>query len=77
MFLREREKEIEFNGAFVATQPEYYKELQETIHTSRMDFDLDGCKDCWIFISEDLDDFEAKVKEACAMIKNGDRRIGK
>jgi hypothetical protein len=42
-----------------------------------MEFDLDGMENSWIFISEDLDDFEQKVKKACKMIKAGDERIGK
>lgn len=77
MFLREKETEIEFNGVFIATHPEHYRALQDEIHCSKMDFDLDGMKDSWIFISEDLNDFEEKVKKACEMIKQGDSRIGK
>ena len=76
-FLRERSTELEFNGVFVATQPQFYGELQKEIHHSKMEFDLDGSKDSWIFISEDLDDFEDKVKEACELVKKDDVRIGK
>jgi hypothetical protein len=42
-----------------------------------MEFDLDGDEKSWIFISEDLDDFEQKVKKACEMARSGDERIGK
>jgi hypothetical protein len=77
MMLRDREQQPEFNGVFVATTPEYYEGLQQELHKSRMEFDLDGADHTWIFISEDLDDFEAKVKKACEMIKSGDERIGK
>jgi len=77
LFLRENDEQPEFNGVFVATEPEYFAALQKEIHASKMEFDFDGSKDSWIFISEDLDDFEEKVKKACAMIKNGDARIGK
>ncbi len=76
-FLRERSTEIEFNGVFVATQPQFYVELQKEIHHSKMEFDLDGSKDSWIFISEDLDDFQDKVLKACELVKKGDMRIGK
>jgi hypothetical protein len=76
-FLRERNTELEFNGVFVATQPQFYVELQKEIHHSKMEFDLDGSKDSWIFISEDLDDFEDKVKKACELVKKDDVRIGK
>jgi hypothetical protein len=77
LFLREREEQIEFNGVFVATEQEHFAALQKEIHTSKMIFDFDGSKDSWIFISEDLDDFEQKVKKACEMIKSGDERMGK
>lgn len=77
LFLRDSEKYPEFNGVFVATIPEFFEELQQEIHTSRMEFDLDGTKDSWIFISEDLPDFEQKVAKACVLIKQGDERIGK
>lgn len=77
MLLREREVYPEFNGVFIATQPEYFEALQKEIHASKMQFDLDGADNTWIFISEDIDGFELKVKKACEMIKAGDARIGK
>ncbi len=77
LFLREKNEQIEFNGVFVATEPTHFAALQNEIHASKMEFDFDGSKDSWIFISEDLDEFEQKVKKACEMIKNGDARIGK
>ena len=77
MLLRESNTAPEYNGVFVATVPEFYKELQTEIHTSRMEFDLDGSKDSWIFISEDLEDFETKVAKACELIKSGDERFGR
>lgn len=76
-FLRDRETELEFNGVFVATQPQYFAELQKEIHHSKMEFDLDGSIDSWIFISEDLDDFKEKVNKACELVKRDDVRIGK
>ena len=42
-----------------------------------MEFDFDGSKNSWIFISEDLPDFEQKVELACELVKQGDERIGK
>jgi hypothetical protein len=77
IFLRERETQLEFNGVFIATTSEHFKELQAEIHTSRMEFDFDGTRDSWIFLSEDLSDFEEKVKKACEMIRNSDNRIGR
>lgn len=77
LLLREREVHPEFNGVFVATQPAFFEEMQKEIHTSRMEFDLDGTENTWIFISEDIDGFEEKVRKACEMIKAGDERIGK
>lgn len=76
-FLRERNTELEFNGVFVATLPQFYAELQQEIHHSKMEFDLDGSHDSWIFISEDLDDFKEKVNKACELVKKNDMRIGK
>ena len=77
LFLRDKETQPEFNGVFVATQPAYFEALQQEIHTSKMEFDFDGSHNSWIFISEDLDDFETKVKKACELIKSSDVRIGK
>lgn len=77
MLLRERENEPEFNGIFVATQPEYFDDLQDEIHVSNMIFDLDGVPHSWIFLSEDLEDFDKKVKKTCEMIRANDERIGK
>src|SRR5687768_14129828 len=77
LFLRERDNQPEFNGVFIANKPEHFGALKKKIHDSKMEFDLDGTKDSWIFISEDLVDFEEKVKKACLMVKNGDERIGR
>ncbi len=77
MLLRERDNQPEFNGVFVATQPEHFDTLSNDLHSSNMDFDIDGDEYTWIFISEDLDDFKEKVKKAAEMVKVGDQRIGK
>jgi hypothetical protein len=58
LLLRDVEHNPEFNGVFVATQPEYFDALSSEIHSSQMDFDIDGSQHSWIFFSEDLDDFE-------------------
>ena len=77
LLLRHREIYPEFNGVFVAAQPQFFDALQKEIHLSKMDFNLDGVPHSWIFISEDLPDFEEKVRKTCEMIKAGDERIGK
>lgn len=77
MLLRERENEPEFNGIFIATQPQFFDALQNDIHTSNMTFDLDGVGHSWIFLSEDLEDFHEKLQKTCDMIKANDERIGK
>jgi hypothetical protein len=77
LLLRDRDNQPEFNGVFIPTEPAYFESLQGEIHRSKMKFDLDGRHDSWIFISEDLEDFEEKVKKACELIKAGDIRIGK
>ncbi len=77
LLLRDRANQPEFNGIFVATQPEFFDALQNQIHISNMNFNLDGVPHTWIFLSEDLEDFDEKVKKTCEMIKVGDERIGK
>lgn len=77
VLLRDRENQPEFNGIFVATQPQFFNTLQDEIHLSNMNFNLDGVEHSWIFLSEDLPDFNEKVKKTCEMIKAGDQRIGK
>lgn len=77
LLLRDRENQPEFNGVFIATQPQFFDALQMEIHASKMDFDLDGAPHTWIFLSEDLPDFDEKVKKVCEMIKADDLRIGK
>lgn len=77
MLLREQETQPEFNGVFVATKPEYYEELCNELHTSNMEFDIDGNYHTWIFISEDIEHFNDVVKKAIELIKSGDHRIGK
>lgn len=77
MLLRSVEVNPEYNGVFVATQPEHFEALSNELHSSPMEFDIDGSQHSWIFISEDLDDFEEKVRKACEMVKAGDERIGK
>ena len=77
LLLRNRENQPEFNGVFVATKPEFFDALQKEIHFSKMNFNLDGVIHSWIFLSEDLADFDDKVKKTCEMIKAGDERIGK
>ncbi len=77
LLLRDRQNQPEFNGVFVATQPMFFDTLQNEIHVSSMNFDLDGAPHTWIFLSEDLEDFNEKVKKACELIKAGDERIGK
>ncbi len=77
LLLRERDTQPELNGVFVATKPAFYEALQSEVHTSNIDYDIDGAPFTWIFISEDLPDFEDKVKYACELIKAGDERIGK
>lgn len=74
--LREREERIEFNGVFIATQPQYFDALENEIHISRMEFDLDGTAHSWLFLSEDLADFDEKIALTCNMVKAGDERIG-
>jgi hypothetical protein len=77
LLLRERENQPEFNGVFVPTTPEFFDELSNEIHSSNMEFDIDGMPHTWIFISEDISGFHEVLQKACKLIKAGDERIGK
>ena len=77
MLLREKESQPEFNGVFVATRPEYYDALGKELHSSNMKFDIDGNHHTWLFISEDLHDFDELIRKAAELVKGGDERIGK
>jgi hypothetical protein len=77
LLLRERENQPEFNGVFVPTEPQFFDELSRDVHSSNMDFDIDGAPHTWIFISEDLTNFHEVLQKACELIKAGDKRIGK
>jgi hypothetical protein len=77
LLLREKENQPEFNGVFVPTEPRYFDELSTEIHFSNMEFDIDGAPHTWIFIREDLPDFHEVLQRACALIRAGDKRIGK
>ena len=77
LLLREKENQPEFNGVFVPTSPEHFDALSQEIHSSNMEFDIDGMPHTWIFISEDLPDFHDVLQRACELIKSGDKRIGK
>ncbi len=77
LYLRDGETQPEYNGVYIATEPQYFDALENEIHSSKMEFDLDGAAFTWLFISEDLPDFNQKVKKACELIKANDTRIGK
>jgi hypothetical protein len=77
MLLRDKENQPEFNGVFIATQPKFFDALSSELHSSNMEFDIDGAPHTWIFISEDLNDFSDKLKLAAELVKKGDERIGK
>lgn len=76
-FLRNIEFNPEYNGVYVATTVEHFNYLQEHLHKSFMEVDLDGEDNTWIFLSEDLEDFETKVEQACNLLKNNSGLIGK
>ena len=75
--LREQEAQPEYNGVYIATEPDFYDTLESEIHSSLMEVDIDGLAHSWLFVSEDLPNFDEKVKKACEMLKGGDTRLGK
>ncbi|MBX2930859.1 MAG: hypothetical protein KF781_02800 [Chitinophagaceae bacterium] len=77
LLLRDSNINMQYNGVYVAALPEFYTELLEEIQVNKTDVDIDGSKNSWLFISEDLIGFEQKVELACSLIKSEDERIGK
>ena len=78
LLLRQREKEPQLNGVYVATLPEHYDNLRATLGLGDPPqlFSKNDKKE-WLFLPEAHARFESAVVKACQLIKKGDRRIGK
>lgn len=70
-----REKEPLQKGVFIATVVENVDSLK--LDFPRAEFEMLKEGKVWVFVSEDLPEFEAYAIRACEMIASGDPRIGR
>ncbi len=77
LILRQRDKNPESNGVWIATSQEFHSSLKKDIPslTSLTSNDLKDTE--WQLIPEEHPDFEASVRKACELIVNKDARIGR
>jgi hypothetical protein len=77
LFLYDQEKWPDFRGVSLATTPEHYRSLaREFSSTPEAEHQKIGGRP-WLLIPAGAVDFEEQVLKACAMILNGDPRIGR
>jgi hypothetical protein len=75
--LRDRPKNIESNGVWVATSKEHHESLREELPSLTAIPVLGSGETGWQLLSAYDDDFETQVITICEMIKKNDPRIGK
>ncbi len=80
-FLRNREDKIELNGVWVAVAtPDDYQSLAKELPSINQDKKLIEDKKSnnkWLLLSTFDDQFESLVNNACDLVINNDKRIGK
>jgi hypothetical protein len=82
LFLMHREKPLirregdpMQKGVYIATTTDHVDALNAIFPTA--EFEMLKEKKVWIFVSEELAEFEPYVIEACELITSGDQRIGR
>ncbi len=77
LILRQRDKNQEMNGVWIATSQEFHNSLRKDIPslTSITPNTLEDTE--WQLIPENHPDFETSVRKACELILNHDIRIGR
>lgn len=70
-----REKEDLQKGVYIATRGDHIESLKIDFPAAEFEILKEG--KVWVFVSEDLPEFEAYVVRACEMISAGDPRIGR
>jgi hypothetical protein len=70
-----REKEDMQKGVYVATTVDHIESLKTDFPSAEFEMLKEG--KVWIFVSENLAEFEAYVVRACELISAGDPRIGR
>jgi hypothetical protein len=73
--LRRREKEDLQKGVYIATTVDSVESLKTDFPSAEFEMLKEG--KVWVFVSEDLSEFETYVVRACEMISAGDPRIGR
>jgi len=80
-FLRNRDDKIELNGVWVAVAtPDDYGSLIKELPSINQDKELvedNKSENKWLLLSAFDDQFESLVNEACDLVLNNDKRIGK
>jgi hypothetical protein len=75
--LRKRPNEPELNGIWIATSKQHHQSLKMDIPELGSFFiNNDERQGNWLFLPEDIDDFEAPAIKICELIAHGDQRIG-
>lgn len=77
LFLYDQEKLPGFKGVSLATTPEDYRSLEQSLSSTRGAEPRKIGKHPWLHIPVDAVDFEEQVLKACELILNGDPRIGR
>ena len=77
LLLRERDKETEKNGIWIATVGNGVETLKAELPGSLVLFERKSRKDEWLLISSDEDAFERSAIRLCELIVRRDPRIGR
>ncbi|MCB0410928.1 MAG: hypothetical protein KDD22_00270 [Bdellovibrionales bacterium] len=76
LILREKEKQTEDNGIWIATRKEHHEDLRPQFPNMRS-ITVFGDVTDWQLLSPEFDDFEEKAELVCELILSGDERIGR
>lgn len=77
LITRDKKMHPEDNGVWLATTIEHHKSLLKDFPSMRSISLLGEAPTNWQNIPADADDFEESAVKACALIRKGDKRIGK
>ncbi len=76
LVLRDRQDEPQDNGIWVAFEPPHQASLKKTFPALRP-ISVMGSAKGWLNLPKEHDDFEALALRVCALLADGDSRIGK
>jgi hypothetical protein len=77
LMLREKQKQMEDNGVWIATTPDYHESLRREFPRMRSIQILGQRITGWQVLPADAPDFEEAALHACELVVAGDPRIGK